>query len=181
MKENILDLDSNKIKLKEELIIEKNNNQNLQQRINELSYSLNKGEENINLLLEKINSEIKSFKGISNDINQLKLKNEIDKKDKEINELKIKLARYPFELYEEEKIITVIFSSSDESIISPILCKNTNKFSEVIAKFYEKFPECKGDNYFKANNNIIEKNKNMIQNKIDDGTIIIIIINYSTL
>ena len=180
LKENILDLDSNKMKLKEELIIEKNNNQNLQQRINELSYSLNKGEENINLLLEKINSEIKSFKGISNDINQLKLKNEIDKKDKEINELKIKLARYPFELYEEEKIITVIFSSSDESIISPILCKNTNKFSEVIAKFYEKFPECKGDNYFKANNNIIEKNKNMIQNKIDDGTIIIII-NYSTL
>ena len=93
-------------------------------------------------------------------------------KNKEINELKMKLARYPFVLFEREKIITVIFSSMDEDIIFPFICKNTDFFSDIAKKFYEKFPEYRQDNIFMVNGNKIDEDKNLIQNKIDDGSII---------
>ena len=100
------------------------------------------------------------------------LENEIEMKNKEINELKMKLARYPFVLFEKEKIITVIFSSMDEDIIFPFICKNTDFFSDIAKKFYEKFPEYRQDNIFMVNGNKIDEDKNLIQNKIDDGSII---------
>ena len=65
------------------------------------------------MLIDKLNSEVKLLNNMSNNVNELNLKNEIEIKDKNIIELKEKLARFPFELEEGEDIIPVIFSSID--------------------------------------------------------------------
>ena len=57
-----------------------------------------------------------------------KLLNEILKRDREIEKLKLKLSRFPFELDEGEKLISVILTSVDQKILHSIICKNTSKF-----------------------------------------------------
>ena len=116
--------------------------------------------------------KFKSLNYITKNIYELKLKNEIDIKNKEINELKVKLSRYPFDLYEGEKIISIIVSSIDEDIISSIICKNIDKFSEIEERFYELYSEYKGDNYFMVNGNMIDKNKNLMENCIYNNYIV---------
>ena len=44
-------------------------------------------------------------------------------KDKEIKELKLKLSRYPFELLEDEKLMSIILTSADEKINYSMICK----------------------------------------------------------
>ena len=78
---------------------------------------------------------------------KLNSKNKIDSDEifkilyKEINELKMKLARYPIELSEKEKLINFTIMSNDENLRINILCKNTDKFQNVENIIYEKYPE----------------------------------------
>ena len=167
-KNKVQDLNNQLKKVNEKLIFENNKNKNFQIKINELSESFCKEKENIKLSLEKFND-------ISNNINELKYKNEIYIKDLEINELKMKLSRYPFELNDKEEIISVIFISKDESVIFSVLCKNTDNFLNAVEKFYEKYPEYKGDSLFMVDNNIIDIYKNFIENNIGNNSIIKII------
>ena len=51
------------------------------------------------------------------------MKNEVEIRNKKIEELKLKISRYPFKLDEGEEIITVIFSAMDENTVLPIYCK----------------------------------------------------------
>ena len=51
-------------------------------------------------------------------------------KEKTIKELKNKLSRYPIELNEGEKLISLIFILTDQTHVS-ILCTNTYKFFQV--------------------------------------------------
>ena len=171
-KNNITLLNNQLKKMNEELIFEKNLNNNYQLKISELSKSVNEGREKIQLLFENAASELKSFNNISNNLNEFKLKTEIDMKNKEIKDLKNKISRYPFDLSEEEKIITITFISFDENIISSLLCKNTDKFSEIVKKFYDKYPDYKDNNSFMINGNLISENINLAQENINNNTII---------
>ena len=53
----------------------------------------------------------------------------------------MKLSRYSIELNEDEKLINVIFTSINEDIYFPVICKNTDKFNIIENKFYENYPE----------------------------------------
>ena len=88
-------------------------------------------------------------------------------KDKIIKEYESKKSQFPFDFTSEEKILTITFISFDESIIFPIICKNTDIFWMIENKFYEKYSEYKDlDNYFKSNGEKINKNKSLDENKI---------------
>ena len=101
-----------------------------------------------------LETQIKKLKDFQKDLDNKKLLNKnlekeskdsfidtIMAKDKEIRELKLKLSRYPFTLEEGEKLISIIFQSSDQSLHSSIICKNTDKFHKVEEIIYEKNPK----------------------------------------
>ena len=126
------------------------------------------------LLNNKINNfydsqNINDNKDNSNKDNIIKeLNNEIDK-------LKKKLSRYPLELSNGEKLISVIFTSSDQNMFYSIICKNTQKFIELEKKLYNDYPEySKSDNYFMVNGNRVDKTKSLDENKIRNNDIIIL-------
>ena len=172
IKENFQNQLTKFYKVNDELSLEKENNKKLQIKINDLSKSINEGKEKFQILFEKLNTEMNEFNNTSINVNQFQLKNEIEKGNKKIDELKLKLSRYPYELAEGEEIITVIFSPMDESIILSILCKNTDKFFEIENKLYESYPECKGNNIFMIKGRVIDKNNNLIESGINNKSII---------
>ena len=96
------------------------------------------------------------------------------KKDKEIENLKLKLSRFPFELNEGEKLMSVIFSSKEEDILYSIICKNTDKFSKIENIFLEKNIEYADIDYYFShkNNNKIKRMKSLEENKIYNNDII---------
>ena len=107
-------------KISSELTKEKLKNKDLQDNINQLKISLDKKTIELN--------NIKQNSNLNSNSKELLFEN-ILKKDKEIEELKLKLSRYPFELKEGEKIISVIIKSFDQKVNYSIICKNTDKFS----------------------------------------------------
>ena len=143
-------------------------------------FGININENNKNKLNEinELLNEIKNFYDFQN-INKDKdnsckdfiikeLYNEIDK-------IKEKLSRYPFELSNGEKLISVIFTSSDQNMFYSIICKNTQKFIELEQKLYNDYPEySESNNYFMINGNIVNKDKSLDENKIRNNDIIIL-------
>ena len=96
-------------------------------------------------------------------------------KEKEINELKNKLSRYPIDLSEREKLLSITIMTKDESIRENIICKNTDKFINIENKLYQIYPECfKIYNSFSINGKTINKMKNLDENKISNSDIIIL-------
>ena len=165
----------------------KNNINNLENEINTLR---NKNKE----LLEKINQleicskdEINKRKEFNEEINKLNHKisikdkmisesfEQIMEKDKIIKEYESKKSQFPLDFLPGEKIMTIIFITFDESIIFPIICKNTDMFYIVEKKFYQKFSEYNDfDNYFISNGEKINKNKSLDENNIKNNDIITI-------
>ena len=93
---------------------------------------------------------------------------------KEYNNMKnaLKLS-ITFDLKEGEKLMCLIFISTDQEVKQPIICKNTHKFNEVENLLYEKCPVYKEyDNVFLANGSKINKLKTLIEIGIKDGQII---------
>ena len=89
--------------------------------------SINENDKNkLSEINELLKNEIKNFYDSQNinegnnnsnkDIIIKKLNNEIDK-------LKKKLSRYPFELSKGEKLISIIFTSSDQNMYYSLICK----------------------------------------------------------
>ena len=159
-------------KVNDELFLEKENNKNLQIKITDLTKSINEGKEKVKIFFDKLNSEIKTLNNTSANINEFQLKNEIEIRNKKIEELKLKISRYPFKLDEGEEIITVIFSAMDESTILPIYCKNNDKFIDIENKLYELYPEYRGDNTFMIEGREINQYNNLIENGINNKDII---------
>ena len=96
-------------------------------------------------------------------------------KDKEIKEFKEKMKRFPFELNENEKLISIIFTNSSQEFHFSIICKNTDRFSTLEAKLYDKFPQYgETANYFIANGNKVISHKTLEDNNIKDSNIIIL-------
>ena len=134
----------------------------------------------INELKEKINNlekELKKEKNKNEILNKNKesLYKEIDKKDEEIKILTTNLSRFPFKLNEGEKLITVIFTTYDESLYYSIICKNTERFSTIENKLYDSYSEYYNpENDFIFNGRKINKVKTLEENGIKNNSIIIL-------
>ena len=98
------------------------------------------------------------------------LKKKLELKEKELNEIKLKI---PFNLNKEEKIMNIIFKSVEEDIIYPIICKNTDKFEKLEKLLYTEYPEYK-ESQFYFNGSKINKFKTLNDSKIHNHDIIII-------
>ena len=106
-------------------------------------------------------------KNENNEITQLK--DEIKEKDKEIKDLKTL-----YKLKKGEKLMALIFTSNPQNIHTAIICKNTDKFykiEELLCEKDSKYNDAEIEFYI--NGNKIKKNKNLTQNKIKNGDIIL--------
>ena len=87
-----------------------------------------------------------------------------------INDIKLNI---PLQIKSEEKMMSIIFISIDEDIHYSIICKNTDIFSNIEKKFYDKYPEYKNtQNEFIINGNKVDRLKNIDDNKIKNSDII---------
>ena len=167
---------------------EKNKNKELNSKINELEISLNeKIKENNNLnkriiqleeLLKIKEKEIGKLNEFNNNFisaDQKEWFKIINKNKILIEELKSKLARYPFELLPGEKMMSVIFNSTKQDINYSVICKNTDLFVNIELKLYKEYPQYKeNENFFTVGGNKINKYINLEQNKIKDNDIILL-------
>ena len=161
------------MKLSTDLNIEKNNNLLLSQRIKEL-------EKIINIKGDKESSDIIKQKNLLNELNE-KLKNiniNNDKFNELLEEIRIKdkiISNYPIQLLDGEKLISVIFVSSDKKINYSIICKNTDKFSKIENMLYDAYPELiESENNFLINGKLINKYKSLDFNNIKNSDIIMV-------
>ena len=128
------------------------------------------------LLIE--NKELKIEYNKINKMNlELKeLKEQISKKEKIIKKYELKISQFPFDFSPGEKIMSIIFMSSDQNIISSFICKNTDIFKNLENEFYKKYSEYKDLDYnFFSNGRKINKNRSLDENKIKNNDIITII------
>jgi hypothetical protein len=151
--------------IKLEMVIEE-----LTKRIKELEETLEKK--------DKIISNLKKEKDLLNEILKekfSKLTEQISKNEKMIKEYELKISQFPFKFSPGEKIMSIIFISLDEDIISSFICKNTDTFDILENKFYEKYSEYKGlEKKFLSNGREINKKKSLDENKIKNNDIITI-------
>ena len=123
---------------------------------------------------EEDTSRKSKLKKESND-NQ-KLNKEINVLNRTIIDLKEKLKRYPCDLEENENLMTVIINSVDQQILNyPMICKNTDKISDIEKRICEEFPAfSKTDNFFLCHGDIINKFETFENNKIKNGDSLIL-------
>ena len=180
-------LNSEILRLNNELNIEKNNSILLSQRIKELEKIINikskeKSNENQNININMINKE----KNLINELNE-KLKNLNNSLNRSINkdkinelyeEIRIKdkiISNFPVKLSEGEKLLSVIFVSVDQKIHYSTICKNTDKFSKIENLLYDAYPEyIETENHFFVNGNKVNKYKSLENNKIKNSDIIML-------
>ena len=80
---------------------------------------IEKSQEQIKEQVKKLEEKIKELNDLLNDnINKT-------------IELKAKLSRFPFELEEGEKIMSIIITSPNKKVIKSIICKNTDVFNDL--------------------------------------------------
>ena len=98
------------------------------------------------------------------------LMEKLENKEYEIKELKSKL---PFELSKNEKILTVIFNSTDQKIHYSLIWKNNYVFNRLENTLYNIYPEYKEtENYFTSNGIRINKCKTLEENNIKYSDVI---------
>jgi len=181
---NIIDQLNNKIKE----LIDKSKSENEINKIQTLQDKINQKNEELNI--EKNKNEIledrvqKLYEELSDKINKItkildskeELNKSIVEKDKELKELKLKLSKYPLELNEGDKLMTINFTTIDKRIQNySIICKNTDIFNTIEKKLYEDYEEYYNtENYFTINGRKIEKCKNLEENNIHDNDAIIL-------
>ena len=134
-----------------------NENSNLKKKIEELQKRIN--EQNNNLMNK----------------NNLKEGNDIIKLYKRINNLNERLKRYPIILEENEKLISIIFTSVDQKTHYSLICKNTDTINKIEAELYKEYPDySETDNYFLCKGKTINKFQTFERNHIKNGDIIIL-------
>jgi len=150
--------------LKKELEEEKEKNKILEDKIKNIQKEYEKKQK---CSLKEINY---------NENSKESLVNAILEKDREINELKKKLLRYPFELNEGEKMMTINFISAEQKINNySIICKNTDIFNYLEKKLYEEYKEFyETENYFTVNGKKIHKLKSLDENQIKNNDVIVL-------
>ena len=167
-------------------LIQENNN--LKNKINELQSIINNlknqlsQEQNKNNDLNKIINNLKSQINNQNNIhnnnqnnNQNELNMKINKLYDEINNLNKKLKRYPINLEENEKLISIIFSSVDQNTHYSLICKNTDTIHRIEEQLYKEYPKyTETDNYFLCKGKILNKFHTFDMNNIKNGDVIIL-------
>ena len=96
-------------------------------------------------LLKKI-KELENNKKTTGNLSSLNEKiinlyEELKIKEQKIEKLENALKRYPIELSENEKLMSIIINSSDEKIQYSIICKNTDKFIKIEGILYNEYPQ----------------------------------------
>ena len=197
---NLIDRNENTINediniIKQKLNEEKIKNKNLMEKVEFLKNALKeeklktkKKEEIFQKIKNDLENEIKNFKDLiennneqflknlsNNDINDSILNNMIEK-DKEIKDLKIKLARYPYQLEEGEELITVNFRSLDQQLNGySLICKNTEYFFNIEKRIFEDKKEYIDlVVFFTVNGKKVETNLNLKENDIKNNDIIMV-------
>ena len=75
----------------------------------------------------------------------------------------------------EEQAFAVIFTSIDQGINYPMVCKSSDIFSKLEEKLYLEYSKYKKpNNFFTANGRIINKHESLEKNGIKNGTYIIL-------
>ena len=128
---------------------------------------------------------IKDFNIIINNVNKQfdhenkikELNNIIDNKNIEINKLKSESSNNIFkEILPSEKVMAVLFISSDHNINYSIPCKNTTIIVKIEEQLYEEYPEYKEtDNYFLIDGIKVKRFKTIEENKIKSGKPVMLI------
>ena len=180
----IFEVNNKNQKLKEELVKtqglllekdktiekEKNQNQILINKIKDLQNILKAQEEESN---KNISNYQNIFGTAPKDEKLIKIFDELQLKEKEIKKLNEMKSRFPFELLENEKLMTIIIISGDQKVHYSIICKNTQKFTEIEHKLYQRYNEyLESENYFLANGKKINKYKSLEENNIKNSDII---------
>ena len=157
----------------------------MEKRIKDLENILNDKDNIINNLENEKKQFLNKNKKLNIEYNKIKeklnqmdseSKEQINKREKLIKEYELKISKFPFEFSPGEKIMSIIFISFDQNIISSFICKNTDNFKLLENKFYEKHSEYKDlDNIFILNGRKINKNKSLDENKIKNNDIITIL------
>ena len=103
----------------------------------------------------------------------------MSKNDPKIKELlnENKLLREYNNFSEGEKLILIKFSSNEQNIDYSLIAKNTEKFSNVEAKLYDKYQQLKSENYSFSKDGVninININKTLEENKINHNDVIIL-------
>lgn len=131
-----------------------------------------KKKEKQSIIISQSNYESKKDKIIEL-MQKLEIKEDLIKKmDNEIKGMK---TRYPFELYNDEKLMIVTIETQDRITHHSFLCKNTHKFTYLENLLYEVYPELtETENYYLAQGKKINKYKTLEENNIKDNDIIIL-------
>ena len=140
-------------------------NVSLKKQISQLQYQLN-SQNNF--------QSINNISNIQNNSNDLFI-NLINEKENIIQDLKEKIQRYPFILEKNEKIMSIIFSSVNQKVNYPMVCKNTDTIHKLEEKLYEEYPYLsERENYFLCKGRILNKFQSFETNHIKNGDIILL-------
>jgi hypothetical protein len=179
--EDIIPVEINNINdLKNQLQNERRKNSDLNKIIKQLENKNKDYEQKINLLESELNQykskkENNEIQNASKGTQNINVLNAVLEKDKEIKELRLKLSRYPFQLEDGEKLISVIFISSDQKVHYSMICKNTTKFSIIEGKLYEEYKNYEElETYFTVNGKRINRHKSLDDNQIKNNDIIML-------
>ena len=128
--------------------------------------------------LEKIISHIKNENQELKESNNMLEKYEDNSHNDDINNIKKEIEEYKTKINNfstlnlKEKYVSVIFKE-DNKIKTSIFCRNTDKFVIAFNKFQRKYGEYEGFNYnFVCDNKIIDLEKTLDENNINNGAII---------
>ena len=183
---NIIQINQNYNVILQQLNNEKIKNKKLEDEIQKLKNKINELKNNNNILINE-NNNLKQRLGNENQFNQLNQMNQFNQmhiyeinnlrqiiiqKDKEINELKLKI---PNSKVYMNDIMVINFLSTDQNIRCGISCLADDTFAEVEEKLYKKFNEFRDtNNILLFGGNIILRFKKVRENKIHNGDTILI-------
>ena len=171
---------NNEINKNKQLTIEINNlkkqNNNLIRENDILKNQLNDGKNTINNLSQKnknLNAKIEELK--RNNQSSINDSNKVIQLYEKIGYLNEVLKRYPVILEENEKLISIIFASSDQTMHYSLICKNTDTLSDLEKKLYKEFPNfIESDNIFLCKGTVINRYKTFESYKIKNGDILVL-------
>ena len=87
----------------------------------------------------------------------------------------MKIERYPFNLEEGEKIISIVFTSVSQQINYSMVCKDTDTINKLEGELYKEYPALAETNYyFICKGAVVNKFKTLKELNIKSGDIIII-------
>ena len=99
----------------------------------------------------------------------------INKLIKEKDDLIEKIKRYPAILEKNEKLISIIFTPSNQKFHYSLICKNTDTIHRIEEQLYKEYPELiENENCFLSKGKLLNRFQPFEKNGIKNGDTIII-------